>query len=70
MKFRVPTARLYRLLIVLLLIAGARRVTYTSDALRDMQHQYGRVPFTLTTPWPTVADVSRAGTRCNQEQMS
>ncbi len=60
MKFRVSTTRLYRLLILLFLIAGARRVTYTIDALRDMQHEYGAVPFTLSDPWPTVAVASKA----------
>jgi hypothetical protein len=53
-KFTLSTQRLYRLLILLFVIAGARRVTYTIDAVRDMAHQYSASPFSLREPWPTI----------------
>ncbi len=63
MKFSVSTQRLYRLLILLFLIAGARRVTYTIDAVRDMRHEYTAQSFSLREPWPTVDIVSKSASQ-------
>jgi len=60
MKFSLSPFRLYRLLILLFLIAGARRVTFTIDAVRDMDHEYAAQSFSVRSPWPTVNAVSRA----------
>jgi sigma-B regulation protein RsbU (phosphoserine phosphatase) len=54
MKFSLSTERLYRLLFLLFLLAGARRVTYTIDAVQDMRHAYTASPLNLRAPWPTI----------------
>jgi sigma-B regulation protein RsbU (phosphoserine phosphatase) len=54
-KFSISTRRLHRLLVLLFLIAAARRITYTVDAVADMRHEYTGCPVGLGDPWPTVA---------------
>src|SRR6185437_16327055 len=59
-KPRASTATMYRVLLLVFALAAARRVTYTYDAVRDMQQAYTVAPFALTSPWPSVSQPNRA----------
>src|SRR5579862_7889891 len=62
MRFTIPSSRLYRWLCILFVIAALRRVTFTIDAVHEMQHVYPGNPFAVGSPWPTVTEAYEAAT--------